>query len=553
MTAMVESLPTAHPFDSDLSTAFAPGVIGKDIGFKESINLSQQDDFGGTEMRPPSTKDEVNPLCQPDIGHRAISEAAETVPDTTTSLPILRWWREASESVKDVPSSHASVPYGSKSYPPENKELTATAEISDDLGRMSFNVEDDKSLGNVDSDVISSEDAEETADSYFLEQKWFHENVRFILRRLLQQWGHFRTQTGNHSDRHSDNVDQGNSPTSDEAFKDSNKRKREAQAENRKVRKKSPVASKCTKRSEEGITQLPLACPYCKKNLQENRECAKFGFKRAGHVKQHINRNHNLGLSEATRESLKKRFSGSEENKWYRIFDILFPGYSPRPISPYNDFVISEQSPIVRAAVDNALHIPYEYLMTEGAGILLQQINSNPAFSRQGGPDIADVRYALGQLFGDYLNQQLAPSGTQNQQTQSRSRTSSLNVSGDGDSQDIELSGNQDILEQSENHIRGHQNQFSRPDHASSSTSFAYQGFEQLLEGSHDHHNSEHQFITDRSQHSDSVPTDNQEEEVLGSELEESEWALPSDLLFDSVFEYPEDGLFCQESLDPVF
>jgi len=115
-----------------------------------------------------------------------------------------------------------------------------------------------------------------------------------------------------------------------------------------------------------------LACPYYKKAPMQYYHCHSKIISTISHVKQHLSRNHQLpvycrvckeifpnerecdahaeqqtcqprtdivhdGLTKAQKEQLNRRASPTipEEQQWFEIFDILFPGYSPRPGSAY--------------------------------------------------------------------------------------------------------------------------------------------------------------------------------------------------------------------------
>lgn len=115
-----------------------------------------------------------------------------------------------------------------------------------------------------------------------------------------------------------------------------------------------------------------LACPYYKKAPMQCYHCHSKIISTISHVKQHLSRNHQLpvycrvckeifpnerecdahaeqqtcqprtnivhdGLTKVQKEQLNKRASPTipEEQQWFEIFDILFPGYSPRPGSAY--------------------------------------------------------------------------------------------------------------------------------------------------------------------------------------------------------------------------
>jgi hypothetical protein len=124
---------------------------------------------------------------------------------------------------------------------------------------------------------------------------------------------------------------------------------------------------------------LLLACPFAKKDPLYHRVCYKQTLTKISYVKQHLSRNHRTpiycpvcmgvfeneedrdvhtrarsceerlvahweGVSEAQRRRLQKKVPAkmSEEEQWFTIWDIIFPGL-PRPQSPYVDSELSEE------------------------------------------------------------------------------------------------------------------------------------------------------------------------------------------------------------------
>ncbi|KAM5347782.1 hypothetical protein ACJ41O_007606 [Fusarium nematophilum] len=145
------------------------------------------------------------------------------------------------------------------------------------------------------------------------------------------------------------------------------------------------------RQSEEPECPRPFACPFCKKELRQYQSCARFGFKKVRHVKQHVlHRSHGHEIEPPTKERLRQRSARgiSKEEQWYEIFETLFPGHLPRPASPYNDFRLSEQpapasQPLAGGIpLDEALYIPAEYLTGPGAEVIQRAVIEDPAFSR---------------------------------------------------------------------------------------------------------------------------------------------------------------------------
>ena len=86
------------------------------------------------------------------------------------------------------------------------------------------------------------------------------------------------------------------------------------------------------------------------------------------------------------------------QEQWYEIFDTLFPGHSPRPVSPYNNYKFSEQplrpsevSPS-RLRLHETQDIPREYITGAGAEVLQQAVIEDPVFSHL---SESDIRSAL--------------------------------------------------------------------------------------------------------------------------------------------------------------
>lgn len=135
-------------------------------------------------------------------------------------------------------------------------------------------------------------------------------------------------------------------------------------------RPSNPTSRKKQLLNENGVT---FSCPYLKKDSVKHGECAKYMLSRIRDVKQHLARRHQMpiycprciktfhdedsrdehnrnedcersklgkpeGITKAQKEALGKKAQAnqSQEQQWYGIFDILFPGH-PRPESPYID------------------------------------------------------------------------------------------------------------------------------------------------------------------------------------------------------------------------
>ncbi|KAH8900001.1 hypothetical protein GQ53DRAFT_801531 [Thozetella sp. PMI_491] len=130
----------------------------------------------------------------------------------------------------------------------------------------------------------------------------------------------------------------------------------------------SPKRRRCSER------KVTFACPFTKKDPLKYQDCYKYTLMRIQDVKQHIIRCHQVppycsrclatfpseelrdvhiramscperpfikpeGVTESQRAQLTQKSASnlSQEDQWFVVFDILFPGHSPRAQSPYID------------------------------------------------------------------------------------------------------------------------------------------------------------------------------------------------------------------------
>lgn len=164
---------------------------------------------------------------------------------------------------------------------------------------------------------------------------------------------------------------------------------------------------KNTNPSQSETLQRTLACPYLKLDPITHRKCCRYRLKRIRDVKQHLNREHvpeyycqrcfksdfrtkedhqshvNLsacpienptilnGLSPQQQRQLSRKSirTFSEEDQWFAIWIILFPGVQ-RPLSAYMDNAVSEDMCLFR-----------EYCLTRGPAALEARLESSPAWS----------------------------------------------------------------------------------------------------------------------------------------------------------------------------
>lgn len=130
----------------------------------------------------------------------------------------------------------------------------------------------------------------------------------------------------------------------------------------------------CSKRRRTSHRQLTFACPYTKKNPMLYRDCYRYKLSRIRDVKQHLARCHRKplycprcmgtfgteverddhirefscpsrrpitldGITEYQKSQLAKKSApnASPEAQWFAVFEIVFPGHTPKPASPYVD------------------------------------------------------------------------------------------------------------------------------------------------------------------------------------------------------------------------
>lgn len=151
-----------------------------------------------------------------------------------------------------------------------------------------------------------------------------------------------------------------------------------------------------TKRRRTDERKLSFACPYSKKDPMKHRDCYKYMLTRIRDVKQHLTRRHCMpmycprcfatfedeesrdehiienicdavlsatkpdGITESQRQQLSKKppTNLSQEDQWFAVWHILFPG-SPRPNSPYIDSELLQDITLYQ-----------EFLTTSGPQIL---------------------------------------------------------------------------------------------------------------------------------------------------------------------------------------
>jgi hypothetical protein len=84
-------------------------------------------------------------------------------------------------------------------------------------------------------------------------------------------------------------------------------------------------------RAEQPADRLELACPFFKRYPIRHSKCIRYTLTRTSDVAQHLRRRHN---EEAKKVKNRGRRGATVEERWYIIWDALFPG-QPRPAVPY--------------------------------------------------------------------------------------------------------------------------------------------------------------------------------------------------------------------------
>lgn len=160
--------------------------------------------------------------------------------------------------------------------------------------------------------------------------------------------------------------------------------------------------------NEDAGGRLTLACPFSKRDPARHRGCYRYELKRIRDVKQHLRRCHpravycpscgdtfqdeNIrdahvrrrtcpekpdlnveGVTEARSRRLGRKSSSkkSQEEQWFDVFEILFPG-QPRPKSPYVDRFLSDELQSFR-----------EFLAQEGPAILSEKVREHGLWEDQ--------------------------------------------------------------------------------------------------------------------------------------------------------------------------
>lgn len=231
---------------------------------------------------------------------------------------------------------------------------------------------------------------------------WILQTILLIWGWLLRQWHGFWTTTDRQRGEQPETSDQSGSKPQEKNGDDGEvprggKRQREPIDSVDGANREEPSAGqlKRARLPKKPRNSRPFACPFCKKDLQWYQACVRFELTKVRHVKQHLHRKHADEIDDSARALLRQRSApGTEEEQWYRIFDLLFPGHSPRPASPYNDFTVSErpsQASPEGVPVDKALHDQGLFFTKASIEILYQSLVEDPVFSSIKADDIREA------------------------------------------------------------------------------------------------------------------------------------------------------------------
>ena len=305
------------------------------------------------------------------------------------------------------PVEVATVGGGTMSNPSPGTQESSSSKPDTPLSGITSNQE---STDCMDSDLLSvSESSEETESLQSLDQ---NEAVFPILReafdRLLRGFGAIRKTANGHQSSsgkssHASVSSAADSSTPSQLSKADLGRKRRRTEDEEQDQADAGLSRRVRKKLKPDITQPRfLACPYWKQNPNKHRQCCKLTLKRIRDVKQHLHRRHTPevycercfvifpndqshqdhiisvlcrrephaqldGISHSQRRELcrKSNPAFTEENQWFAIWDILFPG-SERPFSAYIDSELSADLCLFR-----------EHWQNSGQDVLLNVLRSN--------------------------------------------------------------------------------------------------------------------------------------------------------------------------------
>ena len=316
---------------------------------------------------------------------------------------------QAEARVRDVdPVEVATIGGGTMSNSSPETQEWFSSRLDTPLSGITSSQE---STDSMDSDLLSvSESSEETESLESLDQnEAFFPILREALDQLLRGFGAIKKAVNGHqpSSGKSNQASVASAADSSTPNQSSNtglgwKRRRTEEGEEQD-QADAALSRRVRKKLKPGIAQPRfLACPYWKRNPNKHRRCCKLTLKRIRDVKQHLHRRHTPefycercfvifpndqshqdhivsalcrrephaqldGISHSQHRELcrKSNPAFTEENQWFAIWDILFPG-SERPFSAYIDSELSEDLCLFR-----------EHWQNSGQDVLWDVLRSN--------------------------------------------------------------------------------------------------------------------------------------------------------------------------------
>ena len=316
---------------------------------------------------------------------------------------------QAEAWIRDVdPVEVATIGGGTMSNPSPEAQESSSSKLDIPLSGITSSQE---SADSMDSDLLSvSESSEETESLESLDQ---NEAVFPILREALEQllrgFSAIKKTVNEHQPSSGKRSQASVASTADystpsQSSKADLGRKRQRAEEDEEQDQADAALSRRARKKLKPDTAQPrfLACPYWKRNPNKHRRCCKLTLKRIRDVKQHLHRRHTPefycercfvifpnnqshqdhiisvlcrrephvqldGISHSQHRELcrKSNPAFTEENQWFAIWDILFPG-SERPFSAYIDSELSADLCLFR-----------EHWQNSGQDVLLDVLRSN--------------------------------------------------------------------------------------------------------------------------------------------------------------------------------
>ncbi|KAI8660966.1 hypothetical protein NCS57_01075600 [Fusarium keratoplasticum] len=240
---------------------------------------------------------------------------------------------------------------------------------------------------------------------------WLLWNVRRIWWWLHQDWQDFWTATHQPGEHSTTSPQSGLSIRQNQGSRGGKRRRERTESADEAERDRpSSGKSKRARRPKEPGPSWPLACPFCKKDLQQYQACVKLKLTKVRYVKQHLHRKHRDDIEDWVMFRLRLRSApGTEEEQWYRIFDLLFPGHLPRPATPYNDCTVCKRAQPFpdTSPTEEALYVSGMFLTGESVQTLQQFLVQDSALASVAADDIRGaLDRALSRVFMEQTSHQ---------------------------------------------------------------------------------------------------------------------------------------------------